>query len=73
METLHLVAPGDVITTDTGFMRYIHTYVIPVNGALTQRRGHGTYHSEDGKLVASVAGVVQRINRLISVRPLQSR
>ncbi|CAI8022787.1 Exosome complex component RRP4 [Geodia barretti] len=56
METLHLVAPGDVITTDTGFMR-----------------GHGTYHSDDGKLVASVAGVVQRINRLISVRPLQSR
>ena len=36
-------------------------------------RGHGTYQSEDGSLIASVAGVVQRINKLISVKPLQSR
>ena len=76
METLHLVAPGDVITTDTGFMRYVHIHYrvhTSTNGRCLARRGHGTYHSDDGKLVASVAGVVQRINRLISVRPLQSR
>ncbi|XP_028664379.1 exosome complex component RRP4 [Erpetoichthys calabaricus] len=51
----HLVAPGDVITTDSGFMR-----------------GHGTY-MDDEKLVASVAGVVERVNKLICVRPLKTR
>lgn len=35
-------------------------------------RGHGTY--KDGEdLVASVAGLVRRINKLISVQPLKSR
>lgn len=34
--------------------------------------GHGTFW-EDGKLVASVAGVVERINKVISVRPARSR
>ncbi|KAL5483723.1 hypothetical protein EMCRGX_G020131 [Ephydatia muelleri] len=53
--SLHFVAPGDVITPDTGFMR-----------------GHGTYTC-DGKLYASVAGVVERVNKLICVKPLKSR
>jgi len=35
-------------------------------------RGHGTYFEED-QLLASVAGVVEKINRLISVRPLKTR
>jgi len=35
-------------------------------------RGHGTYMQEDG-LYASVAGIVERVNQLISVRPLKSR
>lgn len=52
---VHYVAPGDVITTDVGFMR-----------------GHGTYLYE-GELIASVAGIVERVNRLICVRPLKSR
>ncbi|XP_070532137.1 exosome complex component RRP4-like [Ptychodera flava] len=50
-----LVSPGDVITSETGFMR-----------------GHGTY-MEDDKLHASVAGVVERVNKLICVLPLKSR
>eukprot|EP00092_Neocalanus_flemingeri_P013462 GFUD01014518.1.p1 GENE.GFUD01014518.1~~GFUD01014518.1.p1 ORF type:complete len:293 (+),score=82.28 GFUD01014518.1:52-930(+) len=54
-EPEHLVAPGDVITRDTGFMR-----------------GHGTYMAED-VLFASVAGVVERVNKLISVTPLKTR
>eukprot|EP00742_Colponemidia_sp_Colp-10_P003578 GILJ01003810.1.p1 GENE.GILJ01003810.1~~GILJ01003810.1.p1 ORF type:complete len:315 (-),score=39.81 GILJ01003810.1:59-958(-) len=49
------VAPGDIITSDIGYMR-----------------GHGTYE-ENGKLLASVAGIVERVNKLISVRPLKSR
>uniref|UniRef100_A0A8B9J6M3 Exosome complex component RRP4 n=1 Tax=Astyanax mexicanus TaxID=7994 RepID=A0A8B9J6M3_ASTMX len=46
-EGKHLVVPGDVITSDTGFMR-----------------GHGTY-MDDEKLTASVAGEVERVNKLI--------
>ncbi|XP_046567551.1 exosome complex component RRP4-like [Haliotis rubra] len=54
-EINNLVTPGDVITTDTGFMR-----------------GHGTY-MEDEKLHSSVAGVVERVNKLICVKPLKTR
>lgn len=41
-------------------------------------RGHGTYveEGENGqppRLVACVAGVVERVNKLISVRPIKSR
>ncbi|KAI8921903.1 hypothetical protein DFJ77DRAFT_425019 [Powellomyces hirtus] len=35
-------------------------------------RGHGTY-TENDTLVASLAGVVDRVNKLISVRPLRTR
>lgn len=54
-EPLHLVTPGDVITTDPGFMR-----------------GHGTY-TQDEKLYASVAGTLERVNKLICVQPVKSR
>jgi len=50
-----LVVPGDVITSDSGFMR-----------------GHGTY-MDDENLTASVAGEVQRVDKLICVRPLKTR
>uniref|UniRef100_A0A3P9J0C0 Exosome component 2 n=1 Tax=Oryzias latipes TaxID=8090 RepID=A0A3P9J0C0_ORYLA len=50
-----LVVPGDIITSDTGFMR-----------------GHGTYVDEE-KLTASVAGEVERVDKLICVRPLKTR
>ena len=35
-------------------------------------RGHGTFIKE-GNLIASVAGLVERVNKLITVRPLKSR
>ena len=35
-------------------------------------RGHGTY-VEDDQVVSSVAGTIQRVNKLISVKPLKSR
>lgn len=38
----------------------------------TCMRGHGTYLL-DGKLIASVAGVVERTGKLVSVKPLRSR
>lgn len=55
-EIENLVTPGDIITSDSGFMR-----------------GHGTYNSEDDRLLASVAGVVERVNKLICVKPLKTR
>ncbi|KDO23005.1 hypothetical protein SPRG_11851 [Saprolegnia parasitica CBS 223.65] len=50
-----VVTPGQVITSEPGFLR-----------------GHGTY-VENGELLASVAGVVEKVNQLVSVRPLVSR
>ena len=58
-EDIKIVLPGEVITTDSQFMR-----------------GHGTYDQigqEEGGLVASVAGNVERVNKLISVRPARAR
>ncbi|XP_033643034.1 exosome complex component RRP4-like [Asterias rubens] len=54
-EPKRLVTPGDVITSDTDFMR-----------------GHGTYLDDD-QLHASVAGVVETVNKLICVKPLKTR
>jgi len=55
-----LATPGETITSDAGFMR-----------------GHGTYPmalDEGGSaLVAAVPGAVERVNKLVSVRPLRAR
>ncbi len=36
-------------------------------------KGHGTLQRSDGSLVATVAGVVERVNKLVTVKPLRSR
>lgn len=57
-----LVTPGQPITSESGFLR-----------------GHGTYFVEsqtgasNNVLTASVSGEIERVNRLISVRPARSR
>lgn len=55
-----LVVPGSTITTEQGFLR-----------------GHGSFvdEKEDGvlQLVSSVAGQIERVNKLISVKPIKSR
>mmetsp|Transcript_8217 Transcript_8217/g.12620 ORF Transcript_8217/g.12620 Transcript_8217/m.12620 type:complete len:279 (+) Transcript_8217:83-919(+) len=56
--TTHLVVPGQVIAEGDGFLR-----------------GHGTYVEtleESERLVASVAGRVERVNKLVSVIPVAS-
>ena len=56
-----IVAPGDQITLQDDFMR-----------------GHGTYITQnpetlEKELNSSLAGVVERIDKLVSVRPLKTR
>ncbi|OAD08860.1 hypothetical protein MUCCIDRAFT_176157 [Mucor lusitanicus CBS 277.49] len=36
-------------------------------------RGHGTYTDGEGTVFSSVAGAVERVNKLLSVRPLKTR
>ncbi|XP_011871806.1 PREDICTED: uncharacterized protein LOC105564199 [Vollenhovia emeryi] len=36
-------------------------------------RGHGTYVDEEKTLRASVAGILEKVNKLISIRPLKAR
>ena len=56
-EPLNLVSPGDAITTEKSFMG-----------------GHGTHLSMDGDaLQSTVAGVVLRVNKLVSVKPMKTR
>lgn len=55
-EEVHLVNPGETVTTDQQFMR-----------------GHGTYTDGEGTVISSVAGAVERVNKLLSVRPLKTR
>jgi exosome complex component RRP4 len=52
---IQIVAPGEAISTEVGFLR-----------------GHGTYVKGD-KLHSTLGGVVERVNKLVSVRPLRSR
>ena len=45
----------------------------PIATELGYLRGHGTRLASSGALVSSVAGFVHRVNRLVSVKPLNSR
>ncbi|KAF8381597.1 exos-2, partial [Pristionchus pacificus] len=50
-------------------------FVIPGNAVSTTTgfmRGHGTF-TRDGELIATLAGSVQQVNRLITVKPVKSR
>ena len=40
--------------------------------SLTKTRGHGTYVDNE-EVIASVAGIVERVNKLISVRAIRTR
>eukprot|EP00898_Chlorokybus_atmophyticus_P006843 jgi/Chlat1/715/Chrsp104S01205 len=57
LDASRFVCVGDTISTDHD---------------ATFLRGHGT-HLVDERLVATVSGVIERVNKLISVRPLNTR
>jgi exosome complex component RRP4 len=40
---------------------------------LNNQSGHGTFRDDQDQLLSSVCGIVERVNKLISVRPLRAR
>ena len=75
-----VVSPGEVITSSKEYMRYValHQDVSTIIYRTRKRpcgltgRGHGTY-VEDDQVVSNVTGIIDRVNKLISVRGLGSR
>jgi len=62
-----LVSPGDVITRDTGYMRGHGTY-------MKQAASSGSSNADSGGILyATVAGVVERVNKLITVTPPKTK
>lgn len=62
--------PGDGGTEDTSKVVVSPGDTITTDGGFM--RGHGTY-LEDESLMSAVAGVVEKVNKLITVRPLKTR
>ncbi|PPQ71891.1 hypothetical protein CVT24_006865 [Panaeolus cyanescens] len=52
-----LTCPGETLTSSQAFMRY---------------SGHGTYVQNE-EVIASVAGTIERVNKLVTVRAIRSR
>ena len=70
-----LVVPGQTITTEQGFLRGHGTYFElqqEEGGQEQQGQGAGQGQGEE-HLVASLAGSLQRVNKLVSVLPPSSR
>lgn len=78
-----IVTPGEVVTDDPQWMRWVPFYQTAcLRGAwvrfnriaLTLHRGHGTYTTPlSTSIIATVAGTVQKTNKLLSVTPLRAR
>ncbi|KAF0977234.1 hypothetical protein FDP41_003887 [Naegleria fowleri] len=57
LKEIHIVTPGELI----------------VENGSNVLCGHGTYRNERNQLISSVCGVVEQVNKLISVRPVRAR
>lgn len=80
-----IVTPGEVVTDDPQWMRLVPSCQGPDPPArghgfasiwimLTVHRGHGTYTTPlSTSIIATVAGTVQKTNKLLSVTPLRAR
>jgi len=69
---MQYVTTGDVITTEAGFLKGHGTIVISdTKGKITEEEV--LTRSREEKLVATVSGFVERVNKLISVRALNAR
>jgi exosome complex component RRP4 len=66
-----LTYPGESLTSSQAYMRYVG-FAADVHSLIICFRGHGTY-VENEEVVASVAGSVERVNKLVTVRPVRTR
>jgi exosome complex component RRP4 len=62
----------DVGEGSSGDNKYLTSPGETITSSKEFMRGHGTY-VEDEDVVASVTGLIERVNKLVSVRPLKSR
>ena len=70
-----LTWPGEYLTSSQAYMRCETSYYYNWKGLyLTMRwdSGHGTYVDSE-EVIASVAGTVERVNKLVTVRAIRSR
>lgn len=63
---MSIVCPGEVVTGEAGYLRGHGTHLVHQSSLEAD-------DSNEPKLVASLSGCVERVNRLISVRPPNSR
>src|SRR5258708_13662365 len=70
--SLRLTTPGEVISDSSNVLRLIAVSFQVGLMLMICERGHGTY-IENEEVVASLAGVVSRVNKLVTVKPLKSR
>lgn len=68
-----LTYPGETIASSQTYMRCEILLFICTNiSSATGNRGHGTYVDND-EVIASVAGSVERVNKLITVKAIRAR
>lgn len=61
------------LITNDGIQPQIYTPGEEISSQPDFLRGHGTYVDEEKTLRASVAGLLEKVNKLISIRPLKAR
>ncbi|XP_032677072.1 exosome complex component RRP4 [Odontomachus brunneus] len=61
------------LTTNGGIQTRLYTPGEEISNQPDFLRGHGTYVDEDNTLRAAVSGVLEKVNKLISIRPLKAR
>ena len=66
------VVPGQPITSEQGFLRGHGAYIQSATFDSNQDSSNGA-SAAAGVLVSSIAGRIERVNKLISVVPLKSR
>ncbi|PUU72263.1 hypothetical protein B9Z19DRAFT_1097649 [Tuber borchii] len=83
-KAISIVTPGEIVTSDPQWMRGHGTYLLQSKDSTTDGSGSDA-EMEDGadtaavggsgggSIVATVAGTVQKVNKLLSVKPLRAR
>lgn len=66
--------PGESLTSAQSFMRWVFCFSpqIQIKILILKYRGHGTYVDNE-EVISSVAGTIERVNKLITVRPVRTR